>query len=26
VAPVLSRMADLTITLKRLGSYPANGK
>ncbi|MGD8369636.1 MAG: prephenate dehydratase [Desulfobacterales bacterium] len=26
VAQVLSRMEELTITLKRLGSYPANGK
>jgi len=25
VAPVLSKMEELTITLKRLGSYPANG-
>ena len=26
VAPVLSKMKELTITLKKLGSYPANGK
>ena len=26
VAPVLAKMEELTISLKRLGSYPANGR